>query len=343
MGFDVIDTHLLGLIHDLRDFYVNFYSDFTTAGSALGALLILFVVAGEAYQVMIKHKGFDILGLMRPLALGLVIANWIPFTSMIGAIPNNMEIYAKSVFDKAAADIVADRENRTKAAEAVYERTKAASAAAEMAKEQIKDGNTFDRLAEFGSDFMDMMQEQVASFGTVMQAKVNQVLEEWVMKLGEIFWQISIYLLFFIKEVMAGILIITGPITFALSVLPIWKDAWSQWISRYVSVMLYGFVGFFLLAGALQMVKYGIRMDTKVLEMANSSAEAFSAYTQSSIVTALYHFVCLMVGAFALKFVPEISTWIIPSSASHGAKEFVGGMSSAINGGASKAVGMAIK
>lgn len=48
----------------------------------------------------------------------------------------------------------------------------------------------------------------------------------------------------FIKETFAGILIVTGPITFGLSVLPAWKDAWIQWVARYVSVLLYGFIGF---------------------------------------------------------------------------------------------------
>lgn len=223
------------------------------------------------------------------------------------------------------------------------EKTKEAEAAAKVAEQQITDGSTFDKITSMGLDMLETIKEQIASFGTVFQAKANQWLEGWVMKIGELIWQICVYLLFFIKETFAGILIVTGPITFGLSVLPAWKDAWIQWVARYVSVLLYGFIGFFVLAAALQLVKYGVRMDIKILETATSSSEAFWAYSSSSVVTALYHFVCLMVGGIALKFVPELATWIIPSTAGHAAKEFVSGMESKITSAATKSVGLATK
>jgi hypothetical protein len=76
------------------------------------------------------------------------------------------------------------------------------------------------RLCRFRVKQQGNKLEQIASFGTVFQAKANQWLEGWVMKIGELIWQICVYLLFFIKETFAGILIVTGPITFGLSVLP---------------------------------------------------------------------------------------------------------------------------
>ncbi len=212
-----------------------------------------------------------------------------------------------------------------------------------MAENQISDGSTFDKLMEMGSDMLDVIQDQLYSFGILVQAQFNQVIEEWVMKLGEFFWQVQVYLLFFIKEVFAGILIITGPITFGLSVLPVWKDAWSQWISRYVSVLFYGFVGFFVMAAALQIVKYGIYMDTMVLTTANSTQEAFAAYSKSSMVTALYHFVTLIVGGCAIKMVPELSSWIIPANSGHAAKEFMSGAYSTMKSSTVKTINMATK
>lgn len=343
MGFECIDDNLLGLINELHNFFVKYYSDFINASKALGALMVVFVVAGEAYKVMVKQQAFDVLAILRPLAFAFVLSNWVAFTAAVGAVPRLMETYAHSIFNQEHMTVINDRETRTKAAEEVYERTREAEAAAKVAEKQITDGSTFDKITSMGLDMLETIKDQIASFGTVFQAKANQFLEAWVMKIGEILWQICVYLLFFIKETFAGILIITGPITFALSILPAWKDAWVQWIARYVSVLLYGFVGFFMLAAALQLIKYGVRMDIKVLETATSSAEAFWAYSSSSVVTALYHFVCLMVGGISLKFVPEVATWIIPSTAGHAAKEFVGGMESKITGAATKAINMATK
>lgn len=341
MGFELVDEHLLDVIQNLVIFCRKYFSGFITAGQALGALMSIFVVAGEAYKVMVKQKGFDVLAIMRPIAIAIVIANWIPFTDAIGAVPRLMESYAQGIFEKEHREIKTLREIRTTAAENIKERTTKARAAADLAEKQIANGNIFERLMEMGDDMLNTISDQLYSFGTIMQAQVNQVLEEWVMKIGEFFWQIQVYLLFFIKEVFAGILVITGPITFGLSVLPIWKDAWSQWVARYISVLLYGFVGFFVLAAALQLVKYGVRYDTEILNTANSTQEAFAAYSKSSVVTALFHFITLIVGGLAIKMVPELATWIIPSTAGHAAKEFVAGAYGKMKSQAGTAINLA--
>ena len=325
MGFEVIDENLLNVINFLREYFQRFFSDLIVAGQGIGAIMALFVIAGEAYKVMVKQKGFDILAILRPIAISLVLVNWIFFVDAVGSIPRGLERYSKSVFDNAHVEVIAMREARTEAAKNVKERVQKAKAAADMAEAQIEDGNVFDRLMEMGEDMMTVIQDQLYSFATIWQAQANQFLEEWVLKIGEFFWQIQVYLLFFIKEVFASILIISGPITFGLSVLPAWKDAWSQWIARYVSVLLYGFIGYFVMAAALQITRYGIHMDTLVLNTANSTQEAFAAYTSSSVVTALYHFITLIVGGCAIKMIPELATWIIPANSGMAAKEFVGG------------------
>lgn len=341
MGFEIVDENLLNVIQHLVDYLSGHYSSLITAGQMLGGVMSVLLIGGEIFKIMLKQNEIDILSISRPLAISFVLASWIPFVDALGAIPRTLESYSYSIFQEEHAEIMALREARTEAAEEIKERVQKARAAAEMAENQISDGSTFDKLMEMGSDMLDVIQDQLYSFGTLVQAQFNQVIEEWVMKIGEFFWQVQVYLLFFIKEVFAGILIITGPLTFGLSVLPVWKDAWSQWISRYVSVLFFGFVGFFVMAAALQIVKYGIYMDTMILTTANSTQEAFAAYSKSSMVTALYHFVTLIVGGCALKMVPELSTWIILANAGQAAKEFVSGAYSTMKSSTTKTINMA--
>jgi hypothetical protein len=341
MGFDVVDEHLMNIVNNLNLFFQKYYTGFISAGQALGAVLSIFVIAGEAYKVMLQKQGFDVLAIMRPVAFAMIIALWIPFTTALAAVPKLMETYAQSIFDKEQTEVKLLRETRTKEAYKVRERVREAKAAADLAQKQITDGSNWDKLVEMGSDFLDTIKEQLASFGTIFQAHVNQILEEWVLKLGQFFWQIAVYLLFFIKETFAGILIITGPLTFGLSVIPAWKDAWSQWIARYISVLLYGFVGYIVLAAAMQLVKYGIEYDIKVLMNANSNSQAFASYSDSSVITAIFHFVTLMVGAAAIKMVPELSTWIIPSSTAHAASHFTTGVTNQITNAGKTAINLA--
>lgn len=336
-----MDENLMDVINSLSLFFEKYYTAFIQAGQALGAVLSIFVIAGEAYKVMLQKQGFDVLAIMRPVAFAMVIALWIPFTAALGAIPRLMETYGKSIFDKEQMEVKLLRRNRTAEAYKVKERIKEAKAAAAIAEKQITDGNTWDKFVEMGSGFLDTVKEQIVGFTTIFEANVNQIVEGWVLKIGQFFWQIAVYLLFFIKETFAGILIITGPITFGLSVIPAWKDAWSQWVARYISVLLYGFVGYIVLAAAMQLVRYGIEMDIMVLAKANSSIEAFSAYSRSSIATAVFHFVALMVGAVAVRMVPELATWIIPSTTAHAASAFTDGVKGQIEKGAKSGINLA--
>ena len=43
----------------------------------------------------------------------------------------------------------------------------------------------------------------------------------------------------FLQIIFTGILVILGPLAFAFSVLPAFRDAYIQWIARFVSVSLY--------------------------------------------------------------------------------------------------------
>ena len=192
MGFECVDNNLLGLINELHAFFVKYYSAFISAGKALGALMVVFVVAGEAYKVMVKHQAFDVLAILRPIAFALVLSNWVAFVTAVGAIPRLMENYSKSIFEKEHMSIIHDRETRTKVAEEVLEKTKEAEAAAKVAEQQITDGSTFDKITSMGLDMLETIKEQIASFGTVFQAKANQWLEGWVMKIGELIWQICV-------------------------------------------------------------------------------------------------------------------------------------------------------
>lgn len=341
MGFEFIDENMLAVINNLNKFFMRYFSSFVQAGRMLGAVLALFVIAIEAYQVMLQKKEFDFLAIARPIAIALVLSVWQPLVVGVGAIPRSMERFSYSVFYKEQAKIISLRETRTEAAEKLKDKTNEAKAASDIAVKQVSNGNMWDKIVAMGEDFLKNIKEQVATFGTLWQAQINRVLEEWVIKIGQLFWQIMIYLLFFLKEVFASILIITGPITFGLSVIPAFKDAWSQWFARYISVLLYGFIGYLVLAAAMQLIKYGITIDIQVLTTANSSSAAFAAYSKSSVVTALLHFVGLMVGGLALRMVPELSTWIIPSSTVHAANSFTSGVYSKITNTAKGAVNLA--
>ena len=158
-----------------------------------------------------------------------------------------------------------------------------------------------------GLDMLETIKEQIASFGTVFQAKANQWLEGWVMKIGELIWQICVVVVFHKRNICRNSYCNWSDNFWIIRIAGMERcvDSMGGEICKCFAISIYRF---FCITAAFQLVKYGVRMDIKILETATSSSEAFWAYSSSSVVTALYHFVCLMVGGIALKFVPELGT-----------------------------------
>ena len=116
-----------------------------------------------------------------------------------------------------------------------------------------------------------------------------------------------------------SVLAIVGPISFAFSLLPSWRDAWSSWVSRYITVNLYGFLAYIELALSTAIIQYNIEDDIDVLQSVNADEDAFALFT---IFQSGYHnglLPALVVSAIGLLLVPKVAEWIIPSSGTSGA------------------------
>ena len=84
--------------------------------------------------------------------------------------------------------------------------------------------------------------------------------------LSLLFWQVCTYFVFFHKSLFTGILVILGPLAFAFSVYPAFRDAYIQWIARFVSVSLYSCIAYIVLSISLVVMQYGIEREIEILE-----------------------------------------------------------------------------
>ena len=129
-----------------------------------------------------------------------------------------------------------------------------------------------------------------------------------------------------IKEISIAFLFIFGPLSFAISVYDPWRDAWASWLMRFISFQFYGFVAYHIMTASLMIISYGVQNDIKVLSQPGFP-EAFS-------FSAMYTLFGYLVGAFALKIVPEVVSWVVPTNTSQAATQFTSGVSGAITGAA---------
>lgn len=167
---------------------------------------------------------------------------------------------------------------------------------------------------------------------TSMQLLVTQILEllaVWILR-------ICVYFIFIIQIIYSTVLVILGPFSLAVSVLPAFRDAFTTWIARFVSVNLYVGVSYLVLyiTGLLQewaLIEEIERYKQLVDSSGGTDAmEKFGWFASNGILSFGLVIVSFLVGAIAITTVPSISTWIISTSGISSAAATAGRTGSAL-------------
>ena len=130
-------------------------------------------------------------------------------------------------------------------------------------------------------------------------------------------WVLSLLM---IQIIYSSILIILGPFSVSASILPAFRDSFTTWIARFVSVNLYSGIGYLImyLCGLMQeyalnseISRYQALVGTTGTQADLTKMAAFAANGILSFGTVIIVFV---IGAICMFTVPSISTWIISTS-----------------------------
>lgn len=321
---EFFDEHFLTVVTSLGSFFSHYYGSFVGIGKAFGAVLSLVVVASEAYQMMLLKKSIDVLALLRPILICFVLAFWSSFTSGLRQPFNGIENWAKNgIYMTEVNKVNQLHKQRWEVQFKQYQLLQDARTKAEVAEDQVKQNKNvimeaWDNIREFSKKLLDISKVIFDLKNTF----VNWVLEHIVNFIASIIWHICVLLTFFAKEIGLGILTITGPISFGISVLPVWKDAWASWVARYLSFCLYGFVAYLIMAAAMQLFKYGIEVDIQRLST--------PGIPNPFNFNGLYSIAGAVVGGYGLRMTPEIVSWIFPTNSAHAIGQFVNGISSSV-------------
>lgn len=326
---EFLDDNLFSIVTSLQRFFSHYYGNFIGIGKAIGGIMCLVVVAQEAFQMMQLKKGIDVMALFRPVLIALVLANWSSFTlalrqPFVGE-GNSVEGWAKNGIYKKELEAV--RQLHMKRWELQlnqYTVLQDARAKAEVAEDALKeDKSTLEEIYDTVKDWFGKVSDFAKTRLNMRNTFLAWIFEKAIDFFAMLIWNCCVYLTFFVREIGLGIMTITGPIAFGMSVLPIWKDAWASWVTRYISLCLYGFVAYVIMAAALQLFKYGIEVDIKRMSTPGI------VFTDFMNFNGLYVLIGAVVGGYGLKMVPEIVTWIVPANSGMAISHFVSGVTGA--------------
>lgn len=205
---------------------------------ALAGLTTLIFFAGQAYGMMTGDKKWEILPLLKPFGMLMIILNWNIFTGAIKLPIKGMVTHLQQKNEAQQNTLTDLRIIRYEYQKGVSDNLFKFAVEAEEAKKEAEkvDENTFTTsMKEFWNKISSPIQEYAFKMRFMAIMAFTVILETLA------FWalRIATYVILAFQVVFSGILLIFGPITVALSILPGFKDSFTTWIGRFISINLY--------------------------------------------------------------------------------------------------------
>lgn len=336
MGLPAIDESLDSLLQTMADFPKEaFFGDTVSIAKSAGLILALCVGSYEAWMMMLGRRGMDVMKLLRIVGLSFCItsssfichalqspAKYIEASAKATAKTKNMEVAMK---EKAVAKLQAKYVERLNAVQDSLEKAK-------QVQEIGEDAGDLDRLLYTVENLGTVIENNVKQMAVVAETKISEWINDIIRFIGELIFQMSYYGMFVAQRCFMTIMGMFCPVAFALSIVPPWGNAWSQWISKYLSLSLWGIIIYvcvyyvdFILLYCLE--KDIVAYSTLVGTVDNTWTQIGTLGLQGIGSNCLYA-MGMLVGAYLIRFVPEVASWLIPGGVGSSIGSAMGGLAS---------------
>ncbi|WP_159516903.1 hypothetical protein [Sunxiuqinia indica] len=258
---------------------------------AIGGIAAFLYISKRIYEQLIADNPISLLPLLRPFALVLVISFWGPFVQLLMVPTKGLTKLSEAIYaDK--KHLVAERLEEKQ--EAIFYADLPA-----FQENQEKEATLWDKGIN-----MLLTSYNIIS-GRALQHQINFYLMDSVRQLMESLFEALVYLVAFLRTIFCVLLVIFGPLVFAISIFDGFQDNYLGWIARFVNVNLYLPIALVILSLVQEVLIF-------VLEAEIASIKASLIYMPSMYyVSNLVVPICGIVG---LLMVPKIASWIISAS-----------------------------
>ena len=321
-GDGVYETGMMVFLGELKESIWTHFDLFIADAQALAAIFMIIFFSIKSYEMMVGDKQMEIMPLLRPFGLAMIILWWGAFVKVVAYPTDLVASQTEQMFNSVQSDVDGMRIQRANLMLAVANSLYTFQAQADVAEKesdtwysQAWDSVT-STVKQGISDVISPLLELKNRLTVGMQLLFTQLLE----LLGIWILRIAVYIIFMIQIIYSSILVILGPFSVAASILPAFRDSFSTWVARFVSVNLYSGIAYLImyLCGLMQefalqseISKYQVLVGTNGAAADITKLAAFAANGILSFGTVIIVFV---IGAICMFTVPSISTWIISTS-----------------------------
>lgn len=349
MGLPVIDESLAELMSVMKSSPTNgLFGEMQSMARGLGITLALCVGSYECWVMILGRRAMDVLKIFRILGLAICI-QFSPVICSALDIPGNWLESRTQGMAKTANKQVATLEKAVATKQQEYMDSLRSQMSKQAEQKAAQDAATEDGIFDKIKNGIENIGISIRNFAkkaaVLLETKISEWANDIIRFIGEIIFQMCYYGMLVGQRIFLSVLKLFCPIMFALSIVPPWRSAWSQWISKYLTISLWGFVVYLIVYYIDFLIMYYLKSDLTAYNQLLHNATDWNnigALGMQAIGTTCMYVVGMLAGAKILSMVPEVCSWLIPGGISSGAGSSAAGTAGAAGGAAGAAVGVTV-
>lgn len=281
--FDFTDTLIAGGIDHARLL--------VDMARAIGGIAAFFYISKRIYEELIADNPISLLPLLRPFAFVLVLSFWGVFVNLLMVPTKGLASLSESIYankKQLVTHLLEEKQNAILASDlpTFYEN-------------EEKEAALWDKGVNL------LLTSYNIITGRAIQNQINFYIMDAIRQVLESLFEATVYLIAFLRTVFCVLLVIFGPLVFALSIFDGFQDNYLQWIARFINVNLYLPIALLILSLIQEVLIYMLEWEiNQINSMLIYQPQMF--YVSSMIVP-----VCGIIG---MSMVPKIASWIVQAS-----------------------------
>lgn len=344
-GNGVYEEGMMHFLKGMKETIWTHYDVFLADAQALCAILMLIYFAIICYGMISGDKKLEVMPLLRPFGLVMVILWWPAFTKVIAYPGALVENRTEQLFDGSQSHINDLRMQRAKLMVDVSDALFKLQASTEIAKSEADTWyeNAWESVKSSVKEGFSQVWNPVVEMRNRLQVGLQLLASSLLETMAIWILRISVYVIFIVQIIFSTILIILGPFSVAASILPAFRQSFTEWIARFVSVSLYSGIAYLVMYVASLFQQYALEAEilrySELLSAEGESIEKLSWFAANGVLSFGMVIITFIIGAITMFTVPSISTWIVTTSGVSSAASAMGSGATRISSMATSAVG----
>lgn len=319
-GNGVYEEGVMHFLRGMKDTMWTHFDVFIADAQALAAIFMLISFAIRSYDMISGDKKLEIMPLLRPFGLAMVIIWWSPFTRVIAYPTDIIAAKTEALFDTGQLQVNALRIKRANLMIEIADQLTTIQAQTEVAQKEADSwyGKAWESVTSTVKEGFTNVWNTVTQLKNRMQVNLQLLLTFTLETLALWVLRICVYIIFMIQIIYSTILIILGPFSVSTSILPAFRDSFSNWIARFVSVNLYSGIAYLVMHISSLFQQYAMEAEItryeQLLATSGDTLEKMGWFASNGILSFGIVIISFIIGGLTMLTVPSISTWIISTS-----------------------------